>query len=538
MRSTPARPAGLVLAVAGLALAAISFAGPDRPAPALFRLAGLAALTAGALVFWSASSRTLWSDVREAVRPGADHGRRHYVALALIVVVGAVVRATFMGYGLRYDEAYSFASYASVPVSQGVADYTFPNNHLLNTLLMHYSWLTFGDAEWSLRLPTYLFGVALIPAVYAAGRSLYGPSAGLLAAALTAGSLPLIEYSANARGYSATWVALALMIPLTVRLMRGRDPAALVLWTVIAIVGVFAVPTMGLGLIVLGVWLGLELLRTRQLGRIAELAAASVVVAVWSWVLYHDTFGDPGWDWNDAVDVSAGAFVVDVVQALLEPLTGIFAILAVALAVAGLVLHRRIGRTVLPLPLVTLGVIPFIVLALDRTPPYERTWLWLAPILLPAVAAGAVAVSRRFDATASPLVLPVVAVVLALVVAVSTRETEPPWGEGAPLVGATDVAQWLKGPGAALPDQLLVRDFMIPGWSYTTKRTGAPMERIVTQWEPPPEGGTVILLVSGAERQTLGSELVERGLIDKLQGPPDKVFEAGELELWRLAAAP
>jgi hypothetical protein len=532
----PSTAAGPVLAVTGLALAAVSFAAPERPAPVLFRLAGLAALTLGALVFWSASSRRLLTDVRDAVRPGAELGRWHYAALALIVVVGAVVRATFMGYGLRYDEAYSFGSYASVPVSQGLADYTFPNNHLLNTLLMHYSWLVFGDAEWSLRLPTYLFGVALIPAVYAAARSLYTPSAGLLAAALTAGSLPLVEYSANARGYSATWVALALMIPLTVRLMRGPDPAAWVLWTVLAILGVFAVPTMGLGLIVLGVWLGLELLRTRQLARIAELAAASVVVAAWSWVLYHDTFGDPGWDWDDAVDVSAGAFVVDVVEALLEPLTGIFAILALLLAVAGLVLHRRVGRTVLPLPLVTLAVIPLIVLGLDRTPPYERTWLWLAPILLPAVAAGAVAVARRSGVSSAPLVLPVAAVVLALVVAVSTRETDPPWGEGAPLVGATDVAEWLKGPGARLPDQLLVRDFMMPGWGYTTKRTGAPLERIITQWAPPAEGGTVILLVSRAERQTLGSELVERGLIDKLEGPPEKVYEAGELELWRLAA--
>jgi hypothetical protein len=250
-------------------------------------------------------------------------------------------------------------------------------------------------------------------------------------------------------------------------------------------------------------------------------------------VLYHDTFGDPGWNWNEEIKVSAGAFIVDMFEALVEPLRGIFGVLALVLAVAAVVLHRRVGRTFLPLPLVTVAVIPLFVLFLDRTPPYERTWLWLTPILLPAIAAGAVALGRTAGVRAVPIALPVAAVALAVVVAVSTRETDPPWGEGAPLIGATEVAEWLKT--TELPDQLLVRDFMLPGWGYTTKRTGAPAERIVFGWAPPPQGGTIILLVSRAEKQTLGSELVERGLIDKLVAPPDKVFEAGELELWRLA---
>jgi hypothetical protein len=450
---------------------------------------------------------------------------------------------------------------------------------------MHYTWQVFGDAEWSLRLPAFLFGVALIPAVYAAARSLYTPAAGLLAAALAAGSTPFIEYSANARGYGATWLALALMIPLTVRLMRGPDPAAWVLWTMLAIVGVFAVPTMGMSLIVLVIWLGLEYVMSGRFLRIAELAAASVVVVGWSAFLYRDTFGDAGWDLYDGIDPGAptlgaaaivvavlvaaaihlrrrvgprpfplllvaaavvslialeleSARVVDMFEAVVRPSRGALAILAVVLTAAAVVLHRRIARTALSLPLVTVAVIPVFVLAggLPFERPYERTWLWLTPIFLSAIAAGSVALARAWHLRVPPAAVPVAAVAVALLAAASTRASDPPWGEEVPFIGATDVTEWLKT--TSLPDQLYVgpQGIGAPTWDHAADRTDTDRGRIAINW-PDPKEGTIILLVNRAASETLGSELFKLRIVDRLLDPPEKVFEAGELELWRVALA-
>jgi 4-amino-4-deoxy-L-arabinose transferase-like glycosyltransferase len=71
---------------------------------------------------------------------------------------------------------------------------------VLHTLLV---WITTraGDALWIARLPAFLAGVAIIPATWLAVARI-DPARRLLAAALAAGATPLVEYSAQARGYT------------------------------------------------------------------------------------------------------------------------------------------------------------------------------------------------------------------------------------------------------------------------------------------------------------------------------------------------
>jgi Dolichyl-phosphate-mannose-protein mannosyltransferase len=95
------------------------------------------------------------------------------------------------------DESASFIYYASHPLSIALTIYGSPNNHILHSVLMHIAYRMFGSAEWALRLPAFLAGVAIVPLTYFAAQR-----GALIAAALTASAPVLIDYSTDARGYT------------------------------------------------------------------------------------------------------------------------------------------------------------------------------------------------------------------------------------------------------------------------------------------------------------------------------------------------
>jgi hypothetical protein len=102
--------------------------------------------------------------------------------------------------------------------------------------MVHVTSRIIGDHPAALRLPAFAGGVLLIPATAWLGWTVSrNRFAALLAALAVAGSSALIEYSANARGYS--WLALfsVLLAVLTLKLLA--EPGRRVLWLGWAIVG-------------------------------------------------------------------------------------------------------------------------------------------------------------------------------------------------------------------------------------------------------------------------------------------------------------
>ena len=67
-----------------------------------------------------------------------------------------------------------------------------------------------GTSEVALRLPSALFGIALVPVAYAIGRRLGGQRAAVALAALVAVHPLLVYYSQEARGYAAVALACAV----------------------------------------------------------------------------------------------------------------------------------------------------------------------------------------------------------------------------------------------------------------------------------------------------------------------------------------
>src|SRR5947209_1905140 len=133
--------------------------------------------------------------------------------VTILTLAAAAMRIPFLTRPLGTDEAATFLYYASKPLSIGLTIYGSPNNHLLNTLLMHASWRLFGAHEWALRLPAFLFGVALVPLTVMAARAVVRDGA-LVAAAFVAAAPVFVDYSTDGRGYTML-CAFALLALLT-----------------------------------------------------------------------------------------------------------------------------------------------------------------------------------------------------------------------------------------------------------------------------------------------------------------------------------
>jgi hypothetical protein len=479
------------------------------------------------MVAWP-DARRLASDMTNALR--GDRG--HLGALVAIVAIGAVARYWLLGLDARYDEAYTFLNFAAVPLGTGMDLYPFPNNHLLHTFFVHDVWKVLGDSLTVIRLPALVAGILTVPAIYAAGRALYGPAAGLLAAALAAASPPLIEYSANARGYTMIWLATALLIALGARLLKQRDLATWTLWIFVAVLGLYTIPTMALPLAAVATWMAIDWALNRDKRGVFELVGAATATGVLSLLLYLNVLRQPGWDYVGPPIDDAFRFAGDVWETMHLQLGLAGQLVAAIAVVVGIVLHRRIGRQRVSLPLVALLSVPLIALALPHPPPFTRTWAYLAVIELPAVAAGVLAVlprtpsPRRVGAAAS---VAVAAALCAIVVLGTPPKTD------IPIDGASELAGWVE---SERPESTLVVSWLVqPSLSVGLEFSGADNPLVVGSPTPEPAAGepypqSSLLVVSRSLRQTPSSVLREVGVDED----PDlqRLQSFGETDLYEL----
>ncbi len=123
------------------------------------------------------------------------------VVLFVITAAGVIVRAIQLGSPLMHDEAYSMAIWGRGSLRFAVSDYHLPNNHVFHSVLVNLIYHYLGKSAAWLRMPVFLSGCLLIPAVFMLGKTFYNERVGLTAAGFTAFAPFLILYSYNARGY-------------------------------------------------------------------------------------------------------------------------------------------------------------------------------------------------------------------------------------------------------------------------------------------------------------------------------------------------
>ncbi len=357
-------------------------------------------------------------------------------AFACIATMAALaLRVPLLTRPMRTDEAATFLYYALQPLSIGLSVYGSPNNHLFHTALMHAAFRLFGPAEWALRLPALIAGVALVPLAFHAARALgtrdganAPPSRGLIAASLAATWPLLVDYSTDGRGYTLACLFTAIAFMAMTTLRRQGGPFAALLFCLAATLGLWSVPVMFYPFALLTAW-GLASPHWRRV-----LAAASGTVVL-TFLVYLPVLIVSGLDaltnnpwvrplpWPQFFTALPHA-ALDVWMSWTAAIPLALALLLAALFVAGAIR----GRVTLWLALPAVATL----LLLQHTIPFPRTWL---PLLLLVIVTMSAALPSRFE--------PVTAIVLGVALAACTV-TIPRRVETGELPHVLEVAQFLK----------------------------------------------------------------------------------------------
>ena len=331
-----------------------------------------------------------------------------------ILAAGVGLRLHYLTRDIRHDEAWTYLVYARRPVYLTPLLLTDVNHHPLNTLLIQASVALFGNPVWAIRLPAFLFGVGCIPAGYALGRALGGAGVGAIAAASIAGASAMVEYSVNARGYSAVAFFALLLLWAGQRAVRTGALQAWAVAILAAACGIYANVVMVLPGIAAFVWfMGLALTRPapwrRRAVRHVVLAGMGVVAA--TLFLYVPIFTVNGWDAiANSQGIKARAGTLEALSTLPRFVAGLMedwgrdvwaplAWVGLALAVAAPALARR-NRLAYAALLPGIAAALLFQLGLVRDSGPDRVWLSFLPILLVLAAASLDGVAGRLGRAA------------------------------------------------------------------------------------------------------------------------------------------
>ena len=459
---------------------------------------------------------TAWRELRMSA------GRTEVMVVALLILLGAVLRGLLLHRTVIYDEAFTCTYYAVRPAYIILSDYSYPNNHILHTLLVKLSLALFGWGEVQARLPAFFAGIAVLPLLWAWVRSTFNSTAALLTLALVALSGPLIEYSALARGYSLTWLFLVAGLWLSVHFIRTGNLFSAFLLAVVNALGLWTVPTMLYGSVMLylfsfhGIWKRGGDDGPRHLRRwvasgltlvvITTLLYAPVMVVYGPGQLfYDDTMGPRSWEHfvsslGHKLDETGTHFTLE------APLT--WGLLLLIGPVAASFVSRRYRWL---LSALLLAVVPLVMLQHMLAPP--RAWDFALLVLLTGTG---IALAWLLEALRSPKWLRQAAVAaLALGLLLPYRRDHP--SRANRFDEARETVAWLK-PRLGPNDRVAVYVMWLSPIEFYMMSEGLGREALYRTAVP----GSTLWLVVGTVDGTRMDEVLDFAKIDPASIDPPR----------------
>lgn len=178
--------------------------------------------------------------VRRFVRWVYKEGWIYSIGLTLVVLVGLGLRLWNLGkLGIWWDEGIVYMSGEAIlvtklPYLESGFLYSRDLPHLYTTAL---SFLVFGENEFSLRLPSVLFGVALIVVIYWLSKEiLKSKNIALLASTLVAFHYWFLEFSRWGRSYIMVALLVSLSILFFYKGLIGNSRKYMLLFALTAII--------------------------------------------------------------------------------------------------------------------------------------------------------------------------------------------------------------------------------------------------------------------------------------------------------------
>jgi hypothetical protein len=170
--------------------------------------------------------------------------RWEWFAIIGLTILAVLLRLPWMNRPLEYDEAYTFNELARHSLRQIISDYSLPNNHIFHTILVHFSFLLFGNQAWAIRLPVLISSLFLIPGVYLLARRWFNRTSAFLSAGLVTIFPYLILKSATARGYMLIALFTLISLLLGEYLATRKNYPGWILWSLCIALGFYTNPSM------------------------------------------------------------------------------------------------------------------------------------------------------------------------------------------------------------------------------------------------------------------------------------------------------
>jgi len=158
------------------------------------------------------------------INPTPPWTHKDLTLVAILMFAGGVLRIIGLNEGLWFDEISTLVNNVRLPAGEIIESYRSRNNHVLYSLIAHYSIAWFGEFPWALRLPAALFGIATIPAAYYLGRQLASRNEAFLAVAFLAFNYHHVWFSQNGRGYTGLLLGAVLLSSCFIRLLTTDKP--------------------------------------------------------------------------------------------------------------------------------------------------------------------------------------------------------------------------------------------------------------------------------------------------------------------------
>jgi len=324
-----------------------------------------------------------------------------WVLLAVLIAFAFYGRWVWLERPMLHDESYTFIAFAKRPFDKVISDYHLPNNHVLNSVLIHILYSFFGNFSPAVvRLPAFISGILIVPAAYLWVREKEGKAVAAASAALIA-YWPLLKVqSTNGRGYMMMALLTIIMFGLGEIVRRKKNRAA---WGVLVLITAANFYTLPIALYPFAIF-GLWLFFVGVMGDISDeygsfwqffkyLVGYGIASGVLTFLLYTPIFLiGSGWNsfFNNPFVSSLNWYsftqslpvrLMETAQDWMHDVPSFLIIVLVAGVLLNLALHWKRKRPGIPM-LFSIVIALTVIFLVQRPNPWPRIWTYLLPIIM------------------------------------------------------------------------------------------------------------------------------------------------------------
>ncbi len=223
----------------------------------------------------------------------------HKAAVLFLIGVGIALRILLLQVPVAYLEATTYIDFATQPITKLVADYSFPTNHVLNTLLVKLSTAVFGIGLWQVRLPGLIAAVLTLPLFYLFVRAMFNRYIAVITLAIVATSGPLLTSSITGIGYNLCWFFFVSSLLLGRHFIKSNNVKSSLLLALAGALGLWVMPSYAYAALAIYVWLLVSLIMAYKNSlreRMLRLVFSLIMFIVLALILYSPILQEQGFD--------------------------------------------------------------------------------------------------------------------------------------------------------------------------------------------------------------------------------------------------